>query len=57
MLNAKLVGAILDLKLCILATTSTPNTKKDKRSIKSFVKEIEQEHVTKTISSYLSVKV
>ena len=33
------------------------HTKKDKRSIKPFVKEIEKEHVTKTISSYLSVKV
>ena len=31
--------------------------KKDKRSIKPFVKEIEQEHITKTISSYWSIKV
>ena len=58
MLNAKLVGAILPFELCILAKTANPNIqKKNKISIKSFAKKIEQEQVTKTFGTYLSVKV
>ena len=57
-LNAKLVGAILPFELCMLATTANSNIqKKNKISIKSFAKKIEQEQVTKTFGTYLSVKV
>ena len=59
MLNGKLFGAILPLDLFYSTYNINPNIqKKDKRSIKPFVKEIgEIEHVTKIIISYLPVKV
>ena len=50
-LNSKLVGTILPLELCILATTPAPTHNKRKTSIKPFARKIEQMYVTKAFGS------